>query len=162
MNQIKPFQNQDVDRLINGLVEIGKIDIDEFDLVLTIQQNIVNLDVISRSCAKTKVALAKKYIQRDKNGNFAIDSIIAKNVIYKFSSAENRNTYDSEIEKLESTPVNAKLFPIKTSRLQKFVKKATLLAYINELLIHDVEMDKPINSSTHKPINPSTHQPINP
>lgn len=125
--------NINVSRIMEGYAQIGQLEIEDFNLNLSISRTIANLSLVEKAYLKSATAIKNKYIKKLDNGNFAVE-----NNSYVFNSAKDKMQYESEKEKLDNAPVTEKIWILKTSIL-KDVKgiKATMMSFCHELIIDD-------------------------
>ncbi len=132
------IKNCDVVRTLQGLTEIGNLDIEDYKLNYGIARSISNLQQSAKIYEKTLTSIQKKYFKKEDNGNFSVD----EHGQHVFESKEKRTEMEIEIEKLGDTDCGAKVFKMKASDL-KNVKgvKANFISKVMELIIDDVNID---------------------
>jgi len=129
--------NINISRTILGLTEIGNLEIEDFKMNYNITRSITNLSVAEKAYNKTMSTLMKKHIQKDEKGNLVI-----LNGFYVFISEKDKEDYQKNIDVLNETITEAKVWTLKTSELQKIKGvKGTTMAKFNELIIDDINKD---------------------
>jgi len=128
--------NVKVSRILKGLNELSKLDINNFDINYGITKLTKKLMPIEIAYNKTRKALMDENIPVDeKDGTYKVDG----NKMYVYKSIENRDKYFKEINELNEKIVEGITFRIKASELKKIkgIKAETMIA-INELIIDDL------------------------
>ena len=133
-NGAKPISNGNVGRIVEGLTEIGNLEIDDFDMNIAISKTLANLKVVAQAYQKTTITIMKKHIKVDEKGNF-----LSENGFYIFISVKDKEDYQVEVDALNDTKVVEKVWTFKASDLKKAgLKKATMMSKIDELLVYDI------------------------
>jgi hypothetical protein len=135
---LRGILTMNVPTMIKGLAELGSLDITDFSLNLAISQVVAKLTPIERAYLKTAQGFVKAHIEVDERGIPKTQGEGPyKSYVYK--SAKDKETYLSEMEKLNNTEVKIDL-KIKTSQL-KDVKglKAITLMKLGVLIENDLE-----------------------
>ena len=124
------IKNSDVTRIMVGLSEIGKLDIDDFETNHNISKNLTSLSVVEKSYGKTIQSLMKKHIEINEQGQYA-----SEQGAFIFKSKKDREDYESAYEKISNENVKVELFEVKLSIIKK-VKglKGTMMAQCHELI----------------------------
>lgn len=136
-NKIGVILNSEVTRIIIGLTELGNLDIDDYKTNYGIAKTINNLGVVEKAFNKSIESLRKKYVKVNEDGTYQIE-----NNSYVFNSKEDKETYITELEKIQDTVVDAKVFRLKESELKKIKGlKGTTMAKLYELIEHDETKD---------------------
>lgn len=136
-NKTGVILNSEVTRIIIGLTELGNLDIDDYKTNYGIARTINNLGVVEKAFNKTIESLRKKYVKVNEDGTYQIE-----NNSYVFNSKEDKETYITEVEKIQDTVVDAKVFILKESELKKIKGlKGTTMAKLYELIEHDETKD---------------------
>ncbi len=131
------IKNCDVIRILQGLTELGNLDIEDYKLNYGIARSISNLQQSAKIFEKTLTSIQKKYFKKEDNGNFSVD----EHGQHVFESASKRTEMEDEIEKLGDTECGSKVFKIKASDLKNLKGiKPNFIAKIMELIDDDVEI----------------------
>lgn len=126
-----------VSRILKGLGELSKLNINNFEINYGITKLAKNLLDIEIAYNLTKKSLMDEHIPIDeKRGTYLIDG----NNLYIYKSAENRDKYYEQIMELNETLVHITNFSIKASELKKISGlKAETMISINEIIEDDLD-----------------------
>lgn len=135
MKEIK-ITNVMVSRILKGLGELSKLNINNFDINYGITKLAKELLEVEVAYNLTKKALMDEHIPIDERGTYMIDG----NNLYVYKSIENRNKYYQQIMELNNSVICITKFGIKASELKKINGlKADTMISINELIEDDLD-----------------------
>lgn len=133
MKENKKVLNINLSRIIIGMTDIGNLEIEDFELNLSIARNIIKLDIAEKAYLKTRKNLMKKHM---KNNEFGVVLIENGNPVFK--SEDDRLKFIDAIDKLEQTEFKDEFSMIKTSSLKNIKGiKASMIANCHELIDDD-------------------------
>lgn len=140
----KPFTNNNLIKIINGLTALGELEIENFSLNYAIARNTDILTSHLKTYQKMTKSLRDKHIKKNEDGSYATQK--RDNGIEEFVFVDNthKQEYISKVEKLGEQVVEVeKLFTLKTSMLNevKGIKPNMLLSCM-ELVVDDTDMLK--------------------
>ena len=127
-----------VSKIKKGLELIGELDIEDFTTNQRLSRNITTFVAVEKAYGKSMTAALKKCAEGSEKGKFKIE-----NQGYVFKSIEDKKIYEESVFKIESSPVEGKTFPLKTSQLKNIKGiNATMMAFCNELITDDINILK--------------------
>lgn len=132
-NQMK-ITNVDLARITQGLLELSKLNISNFEINLGITKCVAKINPIQIAYNKTKTAYMNEHIAIDERGSYIVDG----GKMYVYKSEKDKNDYYNKITTLNEQEVEID-FKIKASEL-KNVKdlKASTMINIMELIDDDL------------------------
>ncbi len=127
------IKNINLNRLINGLEQMGQLESSNFHLNYAVGKNLNKLGTLVKSYNKSLSALINKHVQMDEKGK----PVIIGNE-YDYKSKKDRDAYIKSKTELDDIKSEVDLWKLKTSDL-KDVKGITgvMLFMLNDIIIDD-------------------------
>ena len=145
------IQNSNLKRLLIGLGQIGELSIPIFKLNYAIGRNLEKLSTLGKSYDKSIDALLNKHVQIDDKGKY-----VTIGDEYDFKTKNDRGTFLKSKAELDEIETKVDLWKLKTSVLEKVMKKikcdkcdtekeicglnGIILYKLNEIIIDDANI----------------------